>query len=103
ALVVATLWNGRLALTLSLVLAILLTGQTPFLGIVGLLSLVTGGAVASLSVRVVRRRAQTWSFILLISGGYLAAALILGLLQGWPVQDIGTFTMWGAVNAVASA
>ena len=103
ALVVATLWNGRLALTLSLVLAILLTGQTPFLGIVGLLSLVTGGAVASLSVRVIRRRAQIWSFILLIAGGYLGAALILGLLQGWPVQDIGTFTMWGAVNAVASA
>ncbi|MDX1675485.1 MAG: HDIG domain-containing protein, partial [Longimicrobiales bacterium] len=103
ALVVATLWDGRLALNLSLVLAVLLAGQTPFLGIVALLTLVTGGAVASLSVRVVRRRAQSWGFIGLIAAGYLGAAVILGLLRGWPVEDLGAFTAWGAVNAVACA
>jgi membrane-associated HD superfamily phosphohydrolase len=47
ALVVAALWDGRLAINLSLVTAILLSGQTPFLGITALLTLVTAGAVAS--------------------------------------------------------
>lgn len=103
ALVVATLWDGRLALHLSLILAILLTGQTPFLGIVALLALFTGGAVASLSVRVVRRRAQTWGFIALIAGGYLVVGVILAMLRGWHVDELGTFALWGAVNAVASA
>lgn len=103
ALVVATLWDGRLALNLSLIMAILLTGQTPFLGIVALLTLVAAGAVAALSVRVVRRRAQTWGFIALITGAYLAVALVLGLLRGWSVDDMGVFAAWGAVSAVASA
>ncbi|MFO7894985.1 MAG: HDIG domain-containing protein [Longimicrobiales bacterium] len=103
ALVVATLWDGRLALNLSLILAILLTGQTPFLGIVALLTLVAAGAVAALSVRVVRRRAQAWGFIALIAGAYLAVGLILGLLRGWAIEEMGVFVAWGAVNAVASA
>ena len=68
-----------------------------------LLTLATGGAVASLSVRVVRRRAQTWGFIGLITAGYLAAGVILGLLRGWPFDDVGIFVAWGGVSAVASA
>ena len=103
ALVVATLWDGRLALNLSLILAVLLAGQTPFLGIVALLTLVTGGAVASLSVRVVRRRAQTWSFIALIAGAYLLVAVVLGLLRTWGIEEIGSISGWGALNAIASA
>ena len=103
ALAVATLWDGRMALNLSLILAILLTGQTPFLGIVALLTLGVAGAVAALSVRVVRRRAQIWGFIALIAGAYLAAAVVLGLLRGWALEEVGVFAAWGAVNAVASA
>jgi cyclic-di-AMP phosphodiesterase PgpH len=103
ALVVAALWDGRLAVNLSLILAILLTGQTPFLGMTALLTLVTAGAVASLSVRVVRRRAQTWSFIVLIAAGYAFAALILGLLREWPLAEMLTATGWGGVSAIASA
>jgi cyclic-di-AMP phosphodiesterase PgpH len=103
ALVVATLWDGRLAINLSLVAAILLSGQAPFLGITALLTLVTAGAVASFSVRVVRRRAQTWGFITLITGGYVLAAVVLGLLRAWPLSEIVMAGGWGGVSAVASA
>jgi cyclic-di-AMP phosphodiesterase PgpH len=103
ALLVATLWDGRLAINLSLIGAILLSGQTPFLGITALLTLVTAGAVASLSVRVVRRRAQTWGFIVLITGAYVLAAVVLALLRAWSFPEILTAVGWGGVSAVASA
>ena len=103
ALVVAILWDGRLALNLSLILAILLSGQTPFVGTGPLLILVTAGAVASLTVRVVRRRAQIWGFIALIVGAYALASVVLGLLRGLPITEIGVYAGWGVVSAVASA
>jgi cyclic-di-AMP phosphodiesterase PgpH len=103
ALVVATLWDGRLAINLSLVAAILLSGQAPFLGITALLTLVVAGAVGSLSVRVVRRRAQTWGFIALLAAAYVLAALVLGLLRTWSLPEMLVFSGWGAVSAVASA
>jgi cyclic-di-AMP phosphodiesterase PgpH len=103
ALLVAALWDGRLAINLSLVAAILLAGQSAFLGITALLTLVTAGAVASLSVRVVRRRAQTWSFIALITGGYVLAAVAVGLLRTWSVHEILLASGWGGVSALASA
>ncbi len=103
ALVVAVLWDGRLALNMSLVLAILLSGQTPFLSgavLTTLVTLVMAGAAASLSVRVVRRRAQTWSFILIIAGAYVISVTILGLLRSWDIVEVVRFIGWGAVNAV---
>ncbi len=103
ALVVAILWDGRLALNLSLILAILLSGQPPFVGMVALLTLVTGGAAASLTVRVVRRRAQIWGFIALIIAAYVLISVVLGLLRGWTFGDMLVFSAWGGVNAVASA
>jgi putative nucleotidyltransferase with HDIG domain len=103
ALVVATLWDGRLALNISLIMAVLLSGQPPFVGIVVLVSLVAGGAVASLTVRVVRRRAQIWQFIMLIAGGYALIAIVLGLLRAWPLPEIASMAGWGALNAIASA
>ena len=99
----AILWDGRLALNLSLIMAILLTGQTPFLGIAALLTLVTAGAVASLTVRVVRRRAQIWGFIGLITGAYVIVAIVLGLLRGWSPMEMAVASGWGGVAAVASA
>jgi cyclic-di-AMP phosphodiesterase PgpH len=103
ALVVAALWDGRLAINMSLVAAILISGQTPFMGVTALLTLVTAGAVASLSVRVVRRRAQTWSFIALITAGYVLAAVVLGLLRAWTLPEILVASGWGGVSALACA
>ncbi len=103
ALIVATLWDGRLALSLSLILAILLTGQAQFTGVTPLLTLVTGGAVAALSVRVVRSRAQIWSFIAFIAAGYIVVAVVLGLLRAWSFPETLWAAGWGTVSAVGSA
>ncbi|HKJ93101.1 MAG TPA: HDIG domain-containing protein [Longimicrobiales bacterium] len=103
ALVVAVLWDGRLALNMSLVLAILLSGQTPFLGgavLTTLVTLVMAGAAASLSVRVVRRRAQTWSFILIIAAAYALSIAILGLLRSWDLMEIARYIGWSTMSAV---
>ena len=102
-LVVAALWDGPLALHLALVQAVLLAGQTPFLGVTTLLTLVLGGAAAALSVRMVRRRAQTWVFMALIAGAYAAAALTLGLLRGRPLDEVLLTVLWGVMNAAGSA
>lgn len=103
ALVIAILWDGRLALNLSLIIAVLLTSQPPFLGLTALFTLVTAGAVASLAVRVVRRRAQIWGFIAMIAGAYALVGLVLGLLRGWTAVEVGTHVGYGSVMAVASA
>jgi len=103
ALVVAALWDGRMALTLALVLAVLLSGQSPFLGISVLFTLVAGGAAAALGVRVVRRRAQTWGFVAIISAAYAVAAIALGLLRSWEPSEILTSIVWGTLNATGSA
>lgn len=103
ALVVAMLWDGRLAMNLSLILAVLLASQAQFVGVSALLTLVVGGAVASLSVRVVRRRAEIWVFILLIAAGYVGAAVVLGMLRSWSASEVLWASGWGTLNAVASA
>lgn len=103
ALVVAALWDGRMALNLSLVLAILLSGQSPFLGISVLYTLVLGGAAAGLGVRVVRRRLQTWVFVLIIATAYAAAAITLGFLRSREAAEILATIVWGTLNATGSA
>ena len=102
ALVVAVLWDGRLALIFSLLLSVLLAGQTPFVGMSVLFTCVMAGAAASLSVRVVRSRAQTWWFIAVIALAYAAAALTLGLLRQHEWSEIGWSALWGALSAAIS-
>lgn len=100
--IVAALWDGRMALTLSLVLALLLAGQTPFLGLSPLYTLVLGGAAAGLGVRVVRRRAQTWVFVAVIAAAYILAAITLGLLRSRSAAEVFTSAGLGVLNAIAS-
>lgn len=103
ALVVAVLWDGRMALILSLVLSVLLAGQAPFVGMSVLFMCVMAGAAASMSVRVVRSRAQTWMFIAVIALAYAAAAITLGLLRQHAWTEIGTSILWGIASSVVSA
>ncbi|MGH7477101.1 MAG: HD family phosphohydrolase [Longimicrobiales bacterium] len=103
ALAVAALWDGRLALNLALVLALLIGGQSPFGSMSGLFTMAVGGAAAALSVRVVRRRAQTWVFGLVIALAYAGAALTLGLLRARETMEVVMSGGWGALNGFASA
>jgi putative nucleotidyltransferase with HDIG domain len=102
-LTVAVLWDGRLALFLALTLAALTGAQLPFHGAHAWLPVFVAGGVAALSVRAVRRRAQTWIFIALILGGYLVVILSLGLVSGRELPRIVEAFGWATGNAVVSA
>jgi len=101
-LVVAALWDGRLALSFALIVAILLSAQTEFFGTTALYTMVLGGAAAALSVRVVRRRAQTWIFISVIAGAYIAAAVTLGMMLSREPHEVMMAAVLGVANAVVS-
>ena len=103
ALVIAMLWDGRMALNMSLVLALLLGAQTPFLGLSSHLMLALGGAAAALSVRVVRRRAQGLILGSFVALSYGLLALALGLLRGEVGAGVLESAAWGTVNGIGSA
>ncbi|HSJ25168.1 MAG TPA: HDIG domain-containing protein [Longimicrobiales bacterium] len=103
ALVVAALWDGRMALNLALVLAALLALQAPFGSMTSRVLLLMGGGAAALSVRVVNRRAQGLVLGVVIALVYALTAIGLGLLRGHEATDVLTGIMWGAANGMASA
>lgn len=103
ALAIAVLWDGRMALILSMVLSVLLAGQTPFVGMSVLFTCVVAAGAAAMSVRVVRSRAQTLLFAAIITGAYVAAAVTLGLLRQHAWQEIGGSVAWGFTSAMVSA
>ncbi|HUE96800.1 MAG TPA: HDIG domain-containing protein [Longimicrobiaceae bacterium] len=103
ALIVASLWDGRLGLSVALVLAILIGGQTPFLGVTAVFTMALGGAAAAFSVQIVRRRTKTWHFISIVSAAYLVAALTMGLLRARTFADVGWSAGWGITNAVVAS
>jgi cyclic-di-AMP phosphodiesterase PgpH len=103
ALIVASLWDGRLGLSIALVLAILIGGQTPFLGVTASFTAAIGGAAAAFSVRIVQRRTKTWHFIGVVSLAYIVSAITMGLLRSRTVTEIGLSMGWGVTNAVVAS
>jgi cyclic-di-AMP phosphodiesterase PgpH len=103
ALVIAVLWDGRMALNVALVLAALLAVQAPFLTMTSRVLLLLGGSAAALSVRVVRRRAQGLILGMVVAAVYALAIIALGLLRSHEPGAVLTGIMWGAANGVASA
>lgn len=102
ALAVAVLWDSRLALVLVLLLAALTSAQAPFQEFDVFLVTLVGGAAAAISVRAVRRRAQTWIFIAIITAAYACALLALAMMA----QEVSGGTLismaWAAGNATTS-
>jgi len=99
---VAVLWDSRMALVLGLVTSAV-TFSLPGLGLEEVLfTSVLGGAAAAFSVRVVRRRAQTWVFIALITAAYFGVLLASALLTGTGVRELGMSVMWAGSNAAVS-
>ncbi len=103
ALAVAVLWDGRMALVLAMTLAVLSSVQSGLQGLHVLVPTFVGGAAAGMSVRVVRRRAQTWVFIALIFAAYTSAILALALLLGRELESMGLSLVAAGANAVVSA
>ncbi|HEY0025415.1 MAG TPA: HDIG domain-containing protein [Longimicrobium sp.] len=101
-LVAAVLWGGRLALVLALVLALLLGGQQPFVGMVVPFEAAVAGAAAAFGLRMAQRRFQAWGLIAVIALAYAAAVLAVGLLRARGAEEIGWGVLWGAVNGIGS-
>jgi len=103
ALVIAVLWDGRMALNFALVMTTLLTIQNPFLSLSARVIMLLGGGAAALSVRVVRRRSQGLVLGAVISIAYALAIIALGLLRSREPSEILTGIGWGAASGMASA
>jgi len=103
ALAVAVLWDGRLALILVGTLAALIGAQSPFRDVHAWLPVFVAGSAAALSVRAVRRRAQTWIFAAIIAAAYAAVVLTLGVLTAQGLPSLATSLSWTTGNALVSA
>lgn len=103
ALLVAVLWGGRLGLAMALVMALLMGGQTPFMGLTVPFEAALAGAAAAFGVRVAQRRLQTWWVIGMVALAYALSALAVGLLRAQGVEEIAWAALWGTANAVASS
>jgi putative nucleotidyltransferase with HDIG domain len=101
-LLAAVLWGGRLSLVLALVLALLLGGQQPFVGLTVPFEAAVGGAAAAFGLRMAQRRLQAWGLIALIAAAYAAAVLAVGLMRARGMEEIAWSMLWGGVNATAS-
>jgi cyclic-di-AMP phosphodiesterase PgpH len=102
-LIVAALWDGRLALTFAIVLATLLSIQTDFMGPTPRLLMLLGGSAAALSVRVVQRRSQGLVLGAVIALVYAVTSVALGLVRSREMSDVLVAILYGTANGMASA
>ena len=100
---VAVVWDGRLALLLALVLAVVTASLAPFQGADVMVTTMVGGGAAALGVRVVRRRSQSWTFIAVIAASYAFVTLSLWLSRMQPSAGVLSSIGWTTGNAIVSA
>lgn len=100
---VAVLWDARIALVLTLLLAAITAAQGPFLGSEVFFLVLVGGAAAAMSVRVVLRRSQTWVFIAIITVAYALTLLSLALVYEHGPSETLWRLLWVGMNAALSA
>lgn len=102
AIVISALFDRRIAMIVAVLLATLLGGQAVFRGTNALYLNIIGGAAAAYSVRAVRTRQQTYSWILVIAAAYCAAAVAVGLALDLPNATILASSGYGVLNGVIS-
>ncbi|HEX2779157.1 MAG TPA: HDIG domain-containing protein, partial [Gemmatimonadaceae bacterium] len=96
----AVIFDSRIAMIASTVLAVLVGSQAPFRGTNALFIGVVAGAAAAFSVRALHRRNEALAPIVTISLAYLAIAVALGLMLDWSGREILKSAGWGALNAL---
>lgn len=80
-LATALLWEGRLALVLAFVLALLLGGQPPLVGVTVPFVVAVGGGAAALSVHFLRWRSRLWRSLGIVSVATAGAVVTLALVR----------------------
>jgi hypothetical protein len=100
-LLIAILYDVRVAVVAILVLSILLGGQENFGYDVLFISLL-GGISGGLSIRIIRKRRQLGESILYIAGGYILAILSMNMIRLSPWIKTVETCGWGGINAVLS-
>jgi hypothetical protein len=103
ALVAAMLWDGRMALTFALVIAILLSLQPPLGELSSRVLLVAAGSAAALSVRAVHSRAHGLILGGVVSAAYFVGAVSVGLLLAWDWSTMASHMLYGTANGLAAA
>ena len=102
AVLLSLLFDQRISLVGTMVLAVLIGGQGPFRGTNALFMNLIGGAAAALSVRRIRRRNDSFRWIVVAAASYAAAAVAIGMTLDWPARDVLVSLAWGALNATVS-
>ena len=102
-LALAVLWDSRVALVMGLVLAGLTVAQAEFASTDTLFLLMVGAGAAAMCVRVVRRRAQTWVFVAIITMAYGVTLFALALVGERSAIDFAESIGWAALNVIVSA
>jgi putative nucleotidyltransferase with HDIG domain len=102
AVLLSALFDRRVSVIAAIVLAALVAGQSVFRGTNALFINLIGAAVAAFSVGAIRRRNQSYQWILTIGGTYVATAAAIGLMLDLPWRDIAVSGGFGLLNALGS-
>ena len=101
AVILSALFDQRISLIAVMVLTTLVAGQSVFRGTNALFINLVGGAVAAVSVGEVRRRNQSYRWIVSIAGAYVITAIAIGLTLDLPSRTILISAGFGILNALA--
>jgi len=102
AIIFSALFDPRISIVGTMILATLIGGQGVFRGTNALFINLIGGVAAAFSVGVIRRRNQLLYSTALIAAAYLLAALAIGLTLDQSLREIGRSAAIGAANAFVS-
>ncbi|HTJ21720.1 MAG TPA: HDIG domain-containing protein [Gemmatimonadaceae bacterium] len=101
AVILSALFDQRISLIAVMVLVTLVAGQSVFRGTNALFINLVGGAVAAVSVGEIRRRNQSYRWIMSIAGAYVITAIAIGLTLDLPSRTILVSAGFGVLNALA--
>ncbi|HTE47005.1 MAG TPA: HDIG domain-containing protein, partial [Gemmatimonadaceae bacterium] len=100
AIILSALFDRHISLIATMVLATLLAGQSVYRGTNALFINLMGGAVAAITVGKMRRRNQSYQWILTIGTAYITTAVAIGLTLDLPLHDILVSAGLGLLNAL---
>jgi hypothetical protein len=103
AILLAVLFDGRIAAVAAMAIAALVGTQPALRGSEALVFCFVGGVAAALSMRRIRSRTQAYTAIVTVAAIYAVAAAVSGAAASEALRPIGVSAALGGVNALGSA